>query len=88
MIEGDCERRIDEYRARVRSQQELIRSRRAEAVTLKQEADRCRAEADSCAILYEIFLHFFCFFFICLFFSGELGNMSLEIEAGLYLSKV
>jgi hypothetical protein len=51
MIEGDCERRIDEYRARVRSQQELIRSRRAEAETLKQEAVRCRAEADSCAIL-------------------------------------
>ena len=51
VIEGDCERRIDEYRARVRSQQELIRSRRAEAVTLKQEAARCRAEADSSAIL-------------------------------------
>ena len=47
LIIGDCEKRIDEYRARVRSQQELIRSRRAEAVTLKQEADRCRAEADS-----------------------------------------
>jgi F0F1-type ATP synthase membrane subunit b/b' len=51
LIVGDCEKRIDEYRARVRSQQELIRTRRAEAVNLKQEADRCRAEADSCAIL-------------------------------------
>ena len=51
MIKYDCERRIDEYRARVRSQQELIRTRREEAVTLRQEADRCRAEADSFAIL-------------------------------------
>ena len=47
----DCERRIEEYRARIVSQQELIRSRRAEAVNLRQEAAQCRAQADSCAIL-------------------------------------
>ena len=47
----DCERRIDEYRARIRSQQEVIRVRRAEAVNLRQEAEQCRAQADSCAIL-------------------------------------
>ena len=33
----ECERRIDEYRARIRSQQEVIRERRAEAVNLRQE---------------------------------------------------
>ena len=39
------------YKGRVRTQQELIRTRRGEAITLRQEADRFRAEADSCAIL-------------------------------------
>ena len=37
----DCERRIDENRGRVGNQQVLIRIRRAEAETLRQEADRC-----------------------------------------------
>ena len=35
----------------MRTQQELIRNRRGEAVTLKQEAACCKAEADSYAIL-------------------------------------
>jgi len=46
VITGDSEQRIDEYRARIRSQQEQIRSRRTEAATLRQEAQQ---EADSCA---------------------------------------
>ena len=47
----DWESRNDEYRARVRSQQDLIKNRRSEAETLRQEADRCRAETDYAAIL-------------------------------------
>ena len=38
-------------RTRIRSQQELNRTRREEAESLKQEATHCRAQADSCAIL-------------------------------------
>ena len=38
-------------RTRIRSQQELNRTRREEAESLKQEAKHCRAQADSCAIL-------------------------------------
>ena len=47
----ECERRIDEYRARIRSQQDLVTDRRAESVNLRQEAAQCRAQADSFAIL-------------------------------------
>lgn len=50
-ILGDCENRIDDLRARVRTQQETIRTRRSEAATLRQEAERCRREADSNALL-------------------------------------
>ena len=51
VLVDDCERRIDEYRARIRAQQDLVTSRRAEAVSLRQEAAQCRAQADSWAIL-------------------------------------
>ena len=43
---GDCEGRIEEYRVRIGSQQELVKSRREEAVYLRQAADRCRGESN------------------------------------------
>ena len=52
---GDCEKRIDEYRARIRRMLEVIRVRRQEAVTFRNEGDRLRREADSLAVRYSKF---------------------------------
>ena len=47
---GECEQRINDVRARIPRQQDLIRTRRSEKQRLEEEARRLRAEADSAAI--------------------------------------
>ena len=46
----DCERSIDEYRDRVRNQQEVIRDRRDEAARLNNESIQAKRLADSNAL--------------------------------------
>ena len=48
-------KRIDEYRARIRRMQEVIRLRRQEDVTFRNKGDKLRREADSFAVRYSKF---------------------------------
>ena len=47
---GECERKIDECRARIRMQQESIRTRRQQAIDLRREADNLRIVGDDFCI--------------------------------------
>ena len=49
-IVGECGQRINDVRARLPRQQDLIRTRRSQKQRLEEEARRLRAEADSAAI--------------------------------------
>ena len=46
------ERKIDQVRAMIKTQQELIKARRADAMKLKLESENLRREADSAAMPY------------------------------------
>ena len=50
LFAGECEQRINDVRARIPRQQDMIRTRRSEKKKLEDEAMRLRAEADSAAI--------------------------------------
>ena len=43
---GDCERNIVAYRARIKMQQQTIRTRRDEVFNMRLEADRLRIDVD------------------------------------------
>ena len=50
LFAGECEQRINDVRARIPRQQDMIRTRRSEKKKLEDEAMRLRSEADSAAI--------------------------------------